>query len=95
MARLVMYLAVCLSTLVLRRRQADGRHGRRPVPVPLGPVVPMLASIVALGILAGATGQQLTAGAAALVAGAILFLIATRTGRTGHGDTETQRRTTL
>ena len=43
-----------------------------------GPVVPVLASIVALGILAGATNAQLTAGAAALVAGAVLYLIATR-----------------
>ena len=46
---------------------------------PLGPVVPVLASIVALGILAGATSQQLLAGAAALVAGAVLFVIARRT----------------
>ena len=93
-ARLVMYLAVCLATLVLRRRRPTADMGAAQFTVPLGPLVPILASIVALGILAGATAQQLTAGAAALVAGAILFLIATRTGRTGHGDTETQREPT-
>ena len=51
--------------------------------IPGGPAVPVMASIVALGILAGASPQQLTAGAAALAAGAILFLIATRTSQFG------------
>ena len=46
--------------------------------MPLGPVIPVVAAIVALGILAGANQAQLTAGAAALAAGAVLFLIATR-----------------
>ena len=76
-ARLVMYLAVCLATLVLRRREPAGDVGPAQFTVPLGPVVPVLASMVALGILAGATRQQLIAGAAALVAGAVLFLVAT------------------
>jgi len=46
--------------------------------VPMGPVVPILASVVALGILAGASQAQLTAGAAALAAGAVLFFVATK-----------------
>ena len=46
--------------------------------IPLGPVIPILASLISFGILFGATGQQLSAGAAALVAGAILFAIARR-----------------
>jgi amino acid transporter len=90
-ARLVMYLAVCLSTLVLRRRDREiaaqvGAHFSDPLQavappkftVPLGPVIPITASIVALGILAGATQAQLVAGAAALAAGAVLFLLAPR-----------------
>ncbi len=100
-ARLVMYLAVCASTLVLRRhdREIAARPGARfPVrgsfseggsdvdgavapakfTVPLGPVIPVVASIVAMGILAGASQAQLTAGAAALAAGAVLFFMATR-----------------
>ncbi len=90
-ARLVMYLAVCASTLVLRRHDReiaaqvgahfgdmDGAVAPPTFTVPLGPVIPVVASIVALGILAGASQAQLTAGAAALAAGAVLFLVATR-----------------
>jgi len=77
-ARLVMYLAVCASTLVLRNRVPSGDVGPAQFTVAGGPVIPVLASIVALGILAGASQAQLTAGAAALAAGAVLFLVATR-----------------
>ena len=77
-ARLVMYLAVCASTLVLRKRVPAGDVGPAQFTVPLGPVVPVLASIVALAILAGASQAQLTAGAGALAAGAVLFFVATR-----------------
>lgn len=77
-ARLVMYLAVCASTLVLRTRVPAGDVGPAQFTVPFGPVVPVVASIVALGILAGASQAQLTAGVAALAAGAVLFLVATR-----------------
>lgn len=73
-ARLVMYLAVCLSTLVLRRRDPAGAT----FTVPFGPVIPLLASLVALGILAGATQAQLTSGLAALAGGAVLFFLAPR-----------------
>src|SRR5687768_9346116 len=52
-ARLVMYLAVCTATLVLRRRAPDGIMGPAQFTAPLGPAVPILASIVTLGILAG------------------------------------------
>jgi basic amino acid/polyamine antiporter, APA family len=78
-ARLVMYLAVCSATLVLRRRAPSAEMSAAQFTAPLGPIVPVLASVVALGILAGATPQQLLSGAAALVAGAVLFFIATRT----------------
>jgi len=49
--------------------------------VPFGPVIPIVASIVALGILAGATRPQLISGVAALAAGAVLFFLAPRTAR--------------
>ena len=90
-ARLVMYLAVCLSTLVLRKRDREiaaqvGAHFSDPLQavapsqftVPGGPVIPIVASIVSLLILAGATTAQLTAGLAALGAGAVLFFLAPR-----------------
>jgi basic amino acid/polyamine antiporter, APA family len=78
-ARLVMYLAVCISTLVLRGRTPAGDVGPAKFTVPFGPVIPVLASIVALGILAGATPQQRNAGLYALAAGAVLYLLATMT----------------
>jgi amino acid transporter len=77
-ARLVMYLAVCTATLVLRGRAADAIMRSAEFTAPLGPVVPVLASIVTLGILAGATARQLLAGAAALAAGAVFFAVAAR-----------------
>jgi amino acid transporter len=77
-ARLVMYLAVCLSTLVLRRRTPNEEMGPALFTIPLGPVVPLLATAVAAGILFGATAQQLAAGGAALVAGAVLYAVARR-----------------
>src|SRR6476620_7172413 len=77
-ARLVMYLAVCIATLVLRKRDREiaaqvGAHFSDPVQavappkftVPFGPLIPVVASLVALGILAGATRAQLTSGVAA------------------------------
>jgi hypothetical protein len=49
--------------------------------VPFGPLVPSAAIAIALCILAGATPQQLLAGAGALAAGAALFLAAVRPWR--------------
>jgi basic amino acid/polyamine antiporter, APA family len=77
-ARLVMYLAVCLATLVLRRRRPNEGMGPALFVIPLGPVVPVLATVVAGGVLFGATAQQLAAGGAALVVGALLFAMARR-----------------
>jgi APA family basic amino acid/polyamine antiporter len=88
-ARLVMYLAVCLSTLVLRKRDREiaaqvGAHMTDPArdapppqfTVPFGPVIPILAMVVSTAILAGATQAQLIAGGAALAAGAVLYVLA-------------------
>jgi APA family basic amino acid/polyamine antiporter len=93
-ARLVMYLAVCMATLRLRRHDREiaaqvGSHfndlGGAVAPpkfrVPFGAVVPVMASLVALLILAGATRAQLTSGVAALAAGAVLFFLAPRSNR--------------
>jgi amino acid transporter len=83
-ARLVMYFAVCTATLVLRRRQPDALMGAAEFTIPGGPIVPVVASLVTLGILFGATNEQRLAGLTALVAGAVLFAIATARGR-GRG----------
>lgn len=75
-ARLVMYLAVCGATLTLRGRRPDAEMRAAEFTVPLGPLVPVLACLVTLSILAGASLEQLLAGAAALAAGAVLFAAA-------------------
>jgi len=78
-ARLVMYLAVCSATLVLRGRAPNDEMRAAEFTAPFGALVPVLACVVSLGILAGATRDQLLTGTAALVAGGILFAIAMKT----------------
>ena len=63
--------------LILRSRRPDDLMGPAQFTAPLGPVVPILASMVSLGILAGATSQQLLAGGAALLGGALFYGLAT------------------
>jgi amino acid transporter len=77
-ARLVMYLAVCMATLVLRRRTPSGDMGPALFTIPFGPVIPIVATVIAFSILFGATTQQLAAGAAALVVGGLLFAVGSR-----------------
>jgi len=79
---------------VLRKRDREiaaqvGAHFTDPLQavapakftVPFGPVIPVVASIVALGILAGATRPQLISGVAALAGGAVLYFLAPKTLR--------------
>jgi amino acid transporter len=77
-SRLLTYVGVCGSTLVLRR--GTPRAGMSPASfvVPLGPLVPSLALLVSLVILASVTRDQLLAGILALGAGAVLFAAARR-----------------
>jgi amino acid transporter len=75
-SRLIVYVATCASTLRLRGRRFEGTVRPALFIVPFGPVVPLTAIAIALVILAGATREQLMAGAYALAAGAVLFAIA-------------------
>jgi amino acid transporter len=75
-SRLIVYVATCAAALRLRSPAFAGTVPEPTMRVPLGPVIPVLAILIALAILFGATAAQLRAGALALVAGAILFLIA-------------------
>ncbi len=77
-ARLVVYLSACGATLRLRRADMADRVAPAQFTVPFGPVIPVLAILISLSILAGATVQQLLAGVAALALGGVLFAIATR-----------------
>jgi amino acid transporter len=78
-SRLLVYVATCASMLRLRGMSDASINPARFV-VPGGPVVPVLAILIALAILVGATRQQLISGAYALAAGAVLYFIALRSG---------------
>ena len=69
-SRLLVYAGTCASVLVLRRQ------GRAAFTIPGGPVVPVVALVISLAILGGATSLQLQVGGYALVAGALLYVIA-------------------
>lgn len=75
-SRLVVYVATCAAALRLRSPRFAGVVAEPTMRVPLGPVIPVVAMLIALAILFGATGAQLRAGGIALAAGAVLFLIA-------------------
>jgi basic amino acid/polyamine antiporter, APA family len=80
-SRLIVYVATCASALRLRSPTFADQVAPPALTLPLGPIVPAAAIAIALGILAGATTQQLMAGAGALAAGAALFVIAVRPWR--------------
>lgn len=75
-SRLIVYVATCAAALRLRAPQFAGVVPEPTMRVPFGPVVPLLAILIALAILVGATPMQLRAGAVALMVGAVLFVIA-------------------
>jgi len=69
-SRLMVYAGTCASVLVLRRQ------GPAAFTIPGGPVIPVVALLVSLAILGGATALQLQVGLVALVVGAALYLVA-------------------
>jgi amino acid transporter len=81
-SRLLTYVGVCAATLALRNRGAQDSELRPATFVtPLGALIPVLALVACIGILAGVTQEQIVAGALALAGGAALFAVAGRTGR--------------
>lgn len=77
-SRLLVYVATCASLVRLRNADFSGTLRPATFTVPFGPVIPAVAILISLTILAGATRLQLTAGAGALAAGWVLYLIAPR-----------------
>jgi amino acid transporter len=71
LAKLIMYAGCAAATLQLRRRPLENRPAT--FVIPYGPVVPIVALVVSIGIGFGATPQQLLGGCAALVVGAALY----------------------
>jgi basic amino acid/polyamine antiporter, APA family len=78
LARLVTYTGACAATLQLRRPEFRDRVKPATFTAPLGPAVPIVAILVSLAVVAGASKPQLLGGTMALVAGAALFLLAPR-----------------
>jgi amino acid transporter len=74
-ARLVLYSASCGAAIVLARPSRAGASGPAGFVLPGGPAIPILAILVSLLIVVGATRAQLIAGGAALAAGAAFFLV--------------------
>ena len=82
------YLDLCAATLQLRRAGFQDRVKPATFTAPLGPVVPIIAILVSMAVVAGASRLQLLGGTAALAVGAVLFLLAplrqTATEAPGH-----------
>jgi basic amino acid/polyamine antiporter, APA family len=77
-SRLIVYVFTCAATLRLRQPAFTSVVKPAAFVVPFGPLVPTLATLIALATLAGARGEQLVAGSIALAVGAVLFVIASR-----------------
>lgn len=69
-ARLCTYIGTALSAIVLQRR-----HGHREgaLQLPGGALIPVLATLLAVALLASASMKNLAAGALALLVGAVLY----------------------
>jgi amino acid transporter len=72
-ARLITYSGACASTLALRSARFADKVKPATFVIWFGPLVPAIAVVVSLAILAGASIEQMLTGAGALVAGAVLF----------------------
>jgi basic amino acid/polyamine antiporter, APA family len=83
--RLVTYVGVSAATLRLRSPRFAQDVPPAGFVAPLGPVVPIVAMVMSLGVAAGATQEQLLGGAMALAAGAVLYVVSAfrRTNRSG------------
>jgi amino acid transporter len=75
-SRLVVYLGACASALRLRSRKFTGVVNAPVFVVPFGPTIPIVAVVVAVAVLGGATAVQLRNGGLALAGGAVLYAIA-------------------
>jgi amino acid transporter len=71
--RLVTYVGVSAATLRLRSPRFAQAVPSAAFVAPLGPVVPIVAMVMSLGVAAGATREQLLGGGLALAAGALWY----------------------
>jgi basic amino acid/polyamine antiporter, APA family len=71
-ARLLFSATTCLAVPVLRRKMPDAK---RTFKVPGGMLIPGVAALISIWLLTGINKTQTIAGAAALLAGAVLYFI--------------------
>jgi basic amino acid/polyamine antiporter, APA family len=83
-ARLLVYVATCAATMRLRGAAFAGEVRPATFKLPGGPLIPILAILISLSILFGATQTQLISGTAALAVGAVLYFIAVRGSSRGR-----------
>ncbi|HXG93966.1 MAG TPA: APC family permease [Blastocatellia bacterium] len=83
-ARLLFSATTCLAVPVLRRKMPAAP---RRFKLPFGPVIPALAAIISIWLLAGITVSQAIAGAIALVAGALFYFVFQNVDRGEPNDT--------
>ena len=74
-SRLLVYVATCASTIRLRNPVFAGAVRPAAFTIPFGPLIPSVAIVIALAIVAGATSAQLIGGATAMVVGAVLYVV--------------------
>ena len=72
LARLFYYTTTCAAIPMLRRKTVPAGHS---FTLPGGAVIPVIATVVCLWLFTGSTRPQAIGGAAALLFGALLFLI--------------------
>jgi len=90
-ARIVTYAATCLAVPVFRKRPPAGEETGKPegFTVPGGMVVPATATILCVLLVATSSAAHLILGAAALLAGSVLYRLlsgAGRASRAGPGE---------
>ena len=78
LSRLIVYVFTCAATLRLRQPRFRDVVSPPQFIAPFGPVLPLLAILIALTMIAGGSGGQLQAGLGALACGAVLYVIARR-----------------
>jgi basic amino acid/polyamine antiporter, APA family len=80
-ARLLVYVMTCAATIRLRNPRFAGEVRPASFRLPGGPAIPIVAILISLSILFGATRTQLISGTAALAVGAVLYFITVRGSR--------------
>jgi APA family basic amino acid/polyamine antiporter len=82
-ARLVTYAGVSAATLRLRAPAFAADVPSATFVAPFGPIVPIVAIAMSLGVAAGATREQLIGGLAALAVGWVMYAVRSRSA-VGH-----------